>query len=62
MYHDDESNVCFCGNHEWEHKGYTYTNLSKFDKFACTSCGAEKRGRVNLLTKGKRASLRMSVL
>ena len=62
MYHDDESNVCFCGSHEWEHKGYAYTNLSKFDKFACTNCGAEKRGRVNLLTKEKRASLRMNVL
>jgi hypothetical protein len=62
MYHDEGENVCFCGNHEWEHRGYAYTNLSKFDKFACTSCGAEKRGRVNLLTKEKRATLRMNVL
>tara|TARA_R110000823_G_C15952958_1_gene502541 strand:+ start:19430 stop:20413 length:984 start_codon:yes stop_codon:yes gene_type:complete len=62
MYHNENENVCFCGNHEWEHTGYAYTNLSKFDKFACTNCGAEKRGRINLLTKEKRVSLRMNVL
>lgn len=62
MYHGENDNVCFCGNHEWEHTGYAYTNLSKFDKFACTNCGAEKRGRANLLTKEKRESLRMNVI
>lgn len=61
-YHSEEDNVCFCGNHEWEHSGYAYTNVSKFDKFKCTECGAEKRGRTNLFTKDKRATLRMNVI
>lgn len=62
VYHDEEEHRCFCGNHEWEHDGYSYTNLSKFDRFRCTSCGAERRGRTNLFTKEKRATLRMNVL
>lgn len=62
MYHYSQENVCFCGHSEWLHDGYAYTNLSKFDKFKCTHCGAEKRGRTNLLSKEKRASLRMNVL
>ena len=62
MYHDTEENVCFCGCTDWAHTGYAYTQLSKFDKFKCNECGAEKRGRVNLLSKGKLKSLRMNVL
>jgi len=61
MYYEDEENHCFCGSTEWEQSGFSYTNLSKFTKFRCTSCGAEKRDRVNLLTKSKRASLVMNV-
>ena len=61
VYHDGLDNVCFCGHSEWEHDGYAYSNLSKFDRFKCTNCGAEKRGKTNLLTKEKRASLRMNV-
>lgn len=62
MYHDSEENVCFCGCTDWTHVGYVYTQLSKFDKFKCNNCGAEKRGRVNLLPKEKRISLQMNVL
>ena len=62
VYHDEGENRCLCGCTEWEHNGYAYTNLSKFDRFKCSNCGAEKRGRTNLLTKEKRATLRMNVL
>ena len=62
MYHNETDNACFCGSTSWTHNGYAYTNLSKFDKFKCDSCGAEKRGRVNLLSKEKRKSLNMNVL
>lgn len=61
LYHDGEENVCFCGCTEWKHSGYAYTSLSKFDRFTCTNCGAEKRGRVNLNTKEKMKSLKMNV-
>ncbi len=61
MYHDDEENHCFCGSTEWEQDGFAYTNLSKFARFKCTSCGAERRDRINLLPKSKRKSLKMNV-
>lgn len=62
LYYEDNKIRCHCGNDEFDHNGYAYTNLSKFDKFACTKCGAEHRGRVNLLSDEKRKSLRMNVL
>ncbi len=62
MYHDSEENLCFCGSTDWVHNGFAFTNLSKFDRFKCNNCGAEKRSRVNLLSKGKRKSLKMNVL
>lgn len=62
MYHDGEHNQCYCGASEWEQDGYAYTNLSKFTKFRCASCGAERRDRVNVLPKSKRQSLKMNVI
>lgn len=62
LYYKDNQNHCFCGSTELEFAGFAYTNLSKFTKFKCKSCGAEKRDRTNLLAKGKRATLKMNVL
>ena len=62
LYYEDYSIRCSCGSTNLEHNGYAYTNLSKFDKFQCQDCGSEVRGRVNLLTKEKRDTLRMNVL
>ena len=62
VYYDDTTIRCKCGNHDFTHNGYFYTNLSKFDRFSCDSCGAEIRGRVNLLSDEKRKSLRMNVM
>ena len=41
----------------WEKDGYVYTNLAKYDRYRNKLTGQYKRGRVNLLTKEKRASL-----
>lgn len=61
LYYDDNLLRCKCGKtDEFTHNGYFYTNLSKYDRFQC-SCGAEIRGRVNLLSPEKRESLRMNV-
>lgn len=61
-YYSDEENHCFCGSTDWEHSGYARSNLSLFDKFTCTNCGNEKRGRTNLLSKEKRQAFRMNVI
>lgn len=62
VYSEGETTQCSCGADDWKHIGYHYTNLSKFDKFVCNECGATQRGRVNLLSKDKRSSLRANVL
>jgi hypothetical protein len=62
LYNNDLEVKCNCGSYDFEHAGYHYTNLSKFDRFRCTQCGAMSRGKVNLLSKDKRDTLRMNVL
>lgn len=61
VYYEDLEVRCSCGSQALEHNGYAYSNLSKFDRFQCTDCGSEVRGRVNLLPKDKRQSLMMNV-
>lgn len=62
LYTSTDDISCVCGANDWEHNGYHYTNLSKFDRFRCNKCGATNRGRVNLLLDNKRTSLKMNVL
>jgi len=61
MYYDDHDNHCLCGSTEFLEDGYAYTNISKFARLKCVNCGAEKRSKVNLLSKEKRATLKMNV-
>jgi hypothetical protein len=62
LYDDTESHTCRCGSTDIIKYGYHYTQLSKFQRYKCKSCGAETRDRVNLLTKEKRNSLHMNVI
>lgn len=62
VYTEEETNLCTCGVDDWVHTGYHHTNLSKFDKFVCNNCGSTQRGRVNLLPKNKRQSLKANVI
>lgn len=62
LYYDDDKIRCSCGSTDFEHNGYHYTNLSKFDRFQCKVCGSETRGRTNLLPKNKLEALKMNVI
>lgn len=62
LYHNTDENLCFCGNTEWEHAGFSYTGLSKFHVHKCTECGHHKRDRVNLHSKDKMKTLRMNAI
>lgn len=59
-YRDDTKNVCRCGNSDWVKNGYFYTSTSKFQRYKCKGCSYETRGRTNLLSKEKKASLRVN--
>lgn len=59
VYDDSVVTTCPCGsNAELIKYGFAYTSVSKFQRYQCTKCGAETRGRKNLFSKDKKASLR----
>lgn len=47
---------------EWAEDGYHYTNLGKYTRYRNTRTGQQRRGRVNLLSKEKRASLLANIV
>lgn len=53
-YHDCEIPVCTCGSIDFRKKGFHTTAAGKFQKMQCKSCGAEMRGKENLLSKDKK--------
>lgn len=59
VYHDDHNHHCVCGSTSHSHNGYYYTNAGKYHRYSCDHCGAETRGRDNLLSKEKRKSMHM---
>lgn len=62
LYNDSLTLRCVCGSEDFSHSGYHYTNTSKFDKFKCDDCGAEVRGKVNLIPKDKRVTLMSNII
>jgi len=61
LYKDEESKICnSCGHSHLEKKGYAYTSAGKFQRYRCKRCGNQTTGKVNLLSKEKRASLKKS--
>lgn len=47
---------------EWVEDGCHYTNLGKYTRYRNTRTGQQRRGRVNLLSKEKRASLLANIV
>lgn len=47
---------------EWVEDGFHYTNLGKFKRFRNIKTGVQRRSRVNLLSKEKRASLLANII
>jgi hypothetical protein len=64
LYHDDEDNVCKCGNKKFVKNGFYYTNKGKFQKYKCNNkdCGAETRDSENLFSKEKKKSLHVGTV
>jgi hypothetical protein len=59
VYSEDFINRCSCGSSEFKASGFHYTNRTKYAKFTCKSCGKEHRETKNLLTKEKRAGMKV---
>lgn len=58
---DDQPDLCKCGG-KWLRNGYAYTNVSKFQRFRCGSCGCECRGRDNLFSRRKKDSIKTRII
>lgn len=56
-----ETPICRCGSTTFRRNGYAYTQVSKFQRYKCTECGAETRGRTNVLDKDVRKALHMNI-
>jgi hypothetical protein len=61
VYNDDEYHTCSCGSTSFEKNGFNYSNLGKYQRYVCKSCGAHSQDRENLLDKDKRKSLRKNL-
>lgn len=61
LYTSDTKIVCKCGSHDFQRRGFAFTNVGKFQKYRCKVCGAETRSRENLLSKKKKDSIRVGV-
>lgn len=58
VYTDDERMACpVCGSRKLRQDGYTYTNVSKYQRYVCGGCGAWSRSRHTLNTLAKRKAL-----
>lgn len=58
VYNDKPLTTCTCGSSaDLKKNGYAFTNTAKYHRYKCTNCGSETRGRTNLFSKDKKASL-----
>lgn len=58
VYSEETISRCNCKSMRLKRNGYTYTNIAKYRRYKCLDCGKETRGRENLLSLEKRASLK----
>jgi len=61
LWNDGEDNVCSCGSSNFRNKGYHYTEIGKFTRFQCKSCGKNTRGKTNLFSLDKRKSIKINL-
>lgn len=57
LYYDTPTNKCVCGSTTFVRNGYNYTPTGRYQRYKCTSCGAERKGKVNTLDKDLRKDL-----
>lgn len=60
LYTEDLEPTCNCGSKEFKKNGFFYSSIGKFQRYKCSSCGAEaslKGKSNNLLTEDKKQSL-----
>ena len=59
VYHDDIEIVCNCGGKHFQHRGYAFTKIGKYQRYQCQDCGKWTRGRCNEFSFDKKQTLRV---
>lgn len=59
LYTESLEHTCSCGSKKFKCYGFAYTASGKFQRYKCLKCGSESRGKVNLLSKEKRDSIKL---
>lgn len=59
VYNDEPNNKCKCGNNKFVKNGFCYSSIGRYQRYACSKCGAESRDRKNLLSKQKKQSIQI---
>lgn len=62
LYHNELEHTCKCGSTELAKNGFFYTNVGKYQRYKCKSCGSETRDRKNLLSKDKREFIKTNTV
>ena len=58
LYGDSDTMQCpHCGSDKLHKRGFSYTSVSKFQRYQCQGCGAWSRGSKNLTTKEERETI-----
>jgi hypothetical protein len=61
VYDEEATETCMCGDPDFIKNGFYYTNTSKYQKYRCRTCGAESRGKENLVPQDVRKRLKGGV-
>lgn len=60
LYTEAMTELCSCGG-SFKKKGFGYTASGRFQRYICKSCGSQVKGKTNLFSKEKKASLKSKV-
>lgn len=58
LYSDSEVPICTCGSIDFRKNGFHYTGTSKYQRYSCKSCGAERRDKKAIETAHSRPTRR----
>lgn len=59
VYSDELEHVCACGSKRFRKNGFKFTSVGKYQRYVCLDCGSEAKDRTNLLSKDKKASIKV---
>lgn len=53
VYHDELNQSCSCGNKKFKKNGFDYTASGRYQRYKCSSCGRERKSKINLVSREK---------